>query len=462
MIANAIRCLHGSVSAHPLVVGFLLALLPASAATGDVMELLSGAKLEGKVTKIDKAAKEVTFETRLSGRPYTRAYPYSRVHAVTLGDKRYVLTEKPDSPPAGTSSRSDGSKPAASPSPRSPAGSAPTAASGDRRTRAELEQWIDQQGSTPPDWYDATPLKYPPSLDLNWPEPAPGPWNNQKNIGQFIWDVVNPNPSRWREGVRLLHHLLTLHQDKPPLRTRIMKGLAGMYFRFFQDYERAAFWWHKAGIGMQDGEAIQLAECYWRLGNQPMAMEILNQRMLRIGMIKLLADMGETDKALQVAATWVKVGGEPHPAYLAAGDACRLAGRFQEAIAYYQKVLGTPPMTKREKAAENFKNRARASLDAVRLFELCDVTKVPDGVYTASSIGYAGDIVVEVSVNGGRIEAVQVKRHEEKQFYSALTDTPRQIIQKRGVQGVDAVSGATITSEAILNATAKALANAVK
>jgi uncharacterized protein with FMN-binding domain len=191
-----------------------------------------------------------------------------------------------------------------------------------------------------------------------------------------------------------------------------------------------------------------------------MAMEILNQRLLRIGMIKLLADMGETDKALQVAATWVKVGGEPHPGYLAAGDACRLAGRFKEAIAYYQKVLATPPMTKREKAAENYKNRARANLDAVRLFELFDVKKVPDGVYTASSIGYAGDIVVEVTVKTGRIEAVQVKRHEEKQFYSALTDTPRQIIAKQDVKGVDAVSGATITSEAILNATAKALATA--
>jgi uncharacterized protein with FMN-binding domain len=367
-----------------------------------------------------------------------------------------VLTDKPDGPPAGASPSSGSSKSASAPAPRS------TTASGDRRTRAELEKWIDQQGSTPPDWYDATPLNYPESLDLNWPEPAPGGWNNQKNIGQYIWDVVNPNPSRWREGVRLLHHLLTLHKDNPQLRTRVMKGLAGMYFRFFQDYERAAFWWRKAGIGMQDGEAIQLAECYWRLGNKQMATEILNQRQLRIGMIKLLADMGETDKSLQVAATWIKVGGEPHPGYLAAGDACRLAGRFKEAIAYYQKVLNAPPMTKREKAAENYKRRAQANLDAVRLFELCDVTKVPDGVYTASSIGYAGEILVEVTVNAGRFESVQVKRHEEKQFYSALTDTPRQIIQKQDVKGVDAVSGATITSEAILNATAKALANAAK
>jgi uncharacterized protein with FMN-binding domain len=63
-------------------------------------------------------------------------------------------------------------------------------------------------------------------------------------------------------------------------------------------------------------------------------------------------------------------------------------------------------------------------------------------------------------VRGGRLESVRVTDHKEKQFYSALTDTPRQLVDKQSIQGVDAVSGATITSEAIINATAKALANA--
>ena len=92
MIARHVRRAVGST------LFVLLVLFSSAWATADTMELLSGAKLEGKVTKIDKAAKEVTFETTLGGRPYERAYPYSRIHAVTLGDKRYILTEKPDSP----------------------------------------------------------------------------------------------------------------------------------------------------------------------------------------------------------------------------------------------------------------------------------------------------------------------------------------------------------------------------
>ncbi|MDA1162559.1 MAG: FMN-binding protein, partial [Planctomycetota bacterium] len=60
------------------------------------------------------------------------------------------------------------------------------------------------------------------------------------------------------------------------------------------------------------------------------------------------------------------------------------------------------------------------------------------------------------------IKSVTVTRHREKQYYSSLTDTPRKILARQGVAGIDATSSATITSEAIINATAKALANGMK
>jgi len=43
-----------------------------------------------------------------------------------------------------------------------------------------------------------------------------------------------------------------------------------------------------------------------------------------------------------------------------------------------------------------------------------------------------------------------------------MIDTPKKIIDKQAVKGIDATSGATITSEAIINATAKALSAAQK
>jgi len=154
--------------------------------------------------------------------------------------------------------------------------------------------------------------------------------------------------------------------------------------------------------------------------------------------------------------------GMPAIAYLAAGDACRLAGRYQEALAYYRKVVVATGDVGREAYVKKARERAQASIQAIRLFDTLEVADVADGVYTADSIAYAGPLYVQVTVQGGRIESVRVTKHGEKQFYSALTDTPAQIVRKQGVKGVDAVTGATMTSEAILNATAKALAGGMQ
>ena len=63
-------------------------------------------------------------------------------------------------------------------------------------SRAELDVLIDKLGKTPPDWFQATKLNHPFTLDLTFPEKAEGGWNNQKNVGQFLWDIIYPNPGR--------------------------------------------------------------------------------------------------------------------------------------------------------------------------------------------------------------------------------------------------------------------------
>ena len=77
-------------------------------------------------------------------------------------------------------------------------------------------------------------------------------------------------------------------------------------------------------------------------------------------------------------------------------------------------------------------------------------------------MGYEAPLEVTVQVAGGKIIDLKVSRHKEKQFYSALTETPARIIQKQSVKGIDATSRATLTSEAIINASAKALKSGAK
>lgn len=82
-----------------------------------------------------------------------------------------------------------------------------------------------------------------------------------------------------------------------------------------------------------------------------------------------------------------------------------------------------------------------------------------DGVYTAKAQGYEGAVTVTVKVEKGRVASVTAK-HEESAPGQAPKLIPQRIIAAQGVQGVNVVTGATITSKAILKATATALAQA--
>jgi uncharacterized protein with FMN-binding domain len=335
------------------------------------------------------------------------------------------------------------------------AGAAPSAPDAPpHRTKAEVDKLIEEAGKTPPAWWNDTPLVAPPELDLTWKQYKP--WNNKKDMAAYTWDVIDPNPARWHEGVKLVHHSLSATRDNPEAQQKIARNLAQMYAEMLQDYARGAYWAKKA-----DDMPITLASCYAKLGCPEAAREILNDLGLdttRNGQaIKLWAEIGDLDTALQWAADKADQG-MPTTAWLAAADACRRAGKIDDALNYYNKVL-----VQTDKKAIDFQRnqkRARASIDAIRLFDKLDLSKIPDGIYKDNSLGYVGPVEMVVTVKNHRIESLAVGTHHEKQFYASFDDVPPQIIKKQSVKGIDTTTGATITSEAIINATAKALSKA--
>lgn len=408
----------------------------------DTIELMNGNSVEGKVLATDATLKTITVEAVVGGQTITRTLPNLQVHALTVDGQRTVVTPK-----AG--------------SPATPSGAA--AAVPVTRTEAEVKALIAQSGATPPDWFKSTKLNYPKTLDLDWPQPPPGnKWDNTKNVGQFVWDTINPNEPRWREGIKLMDHILGLKTTSDDVRLRATKETANMYFRFFQDYARAAWWWEKAGLTSDEPTSVLLAECYWRLGCKQMALDIAMGQTVYDNTVKLLGDMGETDKAVELAQSFIPGMAEPHEVLVQAGDACRLAGRNDKAMEYYQKALDAPVDPSRKNRVQRTLSRAQASIDAIKLFDLSDVSKVADGTYTSKALGYEGDVQVTVKIKSKRIESVKITQHKEKQYYSAMRDVPEQIIAKQGVKGVDATSRATITGNAIINATAKALSEGAR
>ncbi|HEY3323566.1 MAG TPA: FMN-binding protein [Planctomycetota bacterium] len=332
------------------------------------------------------------------------------------------------------------------------------------RTKAEVDALIAKAGATPPDWFAATPLNYPNTLDLTWAKAPPkSPWTPSKWLGQYIFSVINENPGKWKEGVKLMHHVLEVNKaDKEKLQ-QTMKALAAMYQNLLQDHARAAFWLRKAEVDATDGWAVDLATCYWKLGNKDMAVELLKKigddDTRHGGVIKLWADLGETATALKVAEAKAK-DGDGYMAWLMAGEACRIAGRNKEALDYYERVLKEPGENKGD--IKQSRERAKASIEALKVYDLLDLKRIPDGTYTSTSYGYAGPITVAVTTKASKITSVKVTQHHEKQYFASLTDTPQRIIDKQSIKGIDTFSSATITSEAIINATAKALSSGMK
>ena len=83
------------------------------------------------------------------------------------------------------------------------------------------------------------------------------------------------------------------------------------------------------------------------------------------------------------------------------------------------------------------------------------------GTYTGTAAGRNGDVTVEVVLSNDAIESVAVTAHQETPGISdaALTAIPAAIVEKQSL-AIDAITGATITSEAIIDAVEAALTNA--
>lgn len=85
-----------------------------------------------------------------------------------------------------------------------------------------------------------------------------------------------------------------------------------------------------------------------------------------------------------------------------------------------------------------------------------------DGVYRASAAGKVGQVPVTVTIEDGAITDIRVGQNSE---VTAMAEKAQryvvpQILELQTTEGVDAASGATLTSEAIIDAVAQALERA--
>lgn len=85
-----------------------------------------------------------------------------------------------------------------------------------------------------------------------------------------------------------------------------------------------------------------------------------------------------------------------------------------------------------------------------------------DGTYSASSYGYSGRVEVTVIIQNGQISSIEQSNSDSPEYFDYAWGTLYpQIMGNQSADGIDTASGATFSSEGILGAVQKALAQAL-
>lgn len=84
-----------------------------------------------------------------------------------------------------------------------------------------------------------------------------------------------------------------------------------------------------------------------------------------------------------------------------------------------------------------------------------------DGIYEGTAVGFGGDVTVEVVIENGKIQTIDIvsAKNEDTAYLEMAKDIIPSIIETQSAQ-VDTISGATFSSTGIKDAAAAALEKA--
>lgn len=109
-------------------------------------------------------------------------------------------------------------------------------------------------------------------------------------------------------------------------------------------------------------------------------------------------------------------------------------------------------------AVSNALTQAKGGTVTVLEEESASVAEISDGVYEGTGTGFRGDTNVTVTVEGGKITDITIESYQDdERFFEQAVDTVIEEIIANQDATVDAVSGATYSSNGIMGAVADAL-----
>jgi uncharacterized protein with FMN-binding domain len=287
---------------------------------------------------------------------------------------------------------------------------------------AKLPTYADALKSVtiPPDWLAGQTTTY----DTN------KPW---KEARLHIRDLLRQGGPACREAIKLTYYYLAEKKAADPHEYPMYVYLGREFAWAAVIYED----WLRTNKMNEMIEYRHLASCQLYFGEPQKALATLSTGLQRLP--------NNPQRAINEATLHDCMA----DVYVTTGDKAKAADEYRKSL----DVLAKMPKPQPKVAA-----KTQAKLEM--LTETLNLAKIPDGSYKSSAVGYVKDVQVTVQVKGGKIADVQVQHGENLEAGSTKT-IPQRIVEKQS-PNVDAVTAATITSQAITTAAWQALKPAQK
>jgi uncharacterized protein with FMN-binding domain len=304
-----------------------------------------------------------------------------------------------------------------------------------------LARGADAPANQPPASLDATlaQLKVPPDWFTRTP---------------IAWDTNKP----WKEARLEIRRLLALDEDHNRQAVKLtwlyaQKGDIGdghelpMYLFMSGNYAWAALEYPKY-LKATEGQGathayLCYASCLEHFGENDAALAVLN---------KALSDL--PPKPWRIANT-ANIHNHLGDYYARLGHTAKATEHYQQAIRLYP----TSDQPYGRHLLPRHAAKVQSKLDLLTLQAL-ENARLRDGTFTGRSLGYAEnkELVVTVTIRGGKIADLKVQ-HEEKIDLGATHLIPQRILARQSLR-VDGITGATVTSQGIVDGAFQALKQA--
>ena len=280
------------------------------------------------------------------------------------------------------------------------------------------------QLEVPPDWFKSVEVNY----DTN------NPW---KEARLEVRRLLSLGGKKAKEGVKLTYLYMQKKDIGNGHEYPMYLFMSGEYEWALQEYQKFL----KSKTKGYIHEYLSFASCYRHFGEYAKTLEVLDTAMQQLP-----------------APPWrIARRADVHDHF---GDTYAEMGDFDQAKEHYQKAIELYPTSNQPHGRHLLRRRAakvQAKLDLLT-YKSIESGQLQDGVYKGKSLGFSKDIVVTITIKKGEIADIQVK-HEEKIDLNATKIIPQRIIEKQSLK-VDGITGATVTFQAIVEGTFRALKKA--